>query len=376
MSNTAAAQEARQQSGERHVEPIRREYPRKRAAMVLGGLVLLAALIWGVQKWVYGRAHISTDNAQVNGHLVPVLARVGGFVAAVSVSENQHVQAGDPLVRLDDAELQQRLLQARADLAAAEATAGIGSASGQAVAQVTAAERQQAAVSAQLEAARSSAARADRDLERLEQLAAQQIASRQQLDAARTAAENAHSAVRALEQQRSGAGAVISGAQAGVRLAAAKVQAARATVENARLQLSYASIMAPESGTVAKRSVEPGQLVQPGQPLMVVVADTGLYVTANFKETQLSHLRPGQPVEVDVDAYGSCTAEGVVESIGAATGSQFALLPADNATGNFTKVVQRVPVRIRVTRGCGEAEPLRPGLSVVVHVATRGGQGA
>jgi membrane fusion protein (multidrug efflux system) len=142
-------------------------------------------------------------------------------------------------------------------------------------------------------------------------------------------------------------------------------------LDAAKLQLSYATITAPAGGVVAKKSVNVGQLVQPGQSLFTVVSDTSVWVTANFKETQLRDIRPGQVVEVDVDAYPGCPAKGVVESIGAATGSQFALLPADNASGNFTKVVQRIPVRIGVKTACGADRPLRPGMSVTAHVDTK-----
>jgi membrane fusion protein (multidrug efflux system) len=161
----------------------------------------------------------------------------------------------------------------------------------------------------------------------------------------------------------------VQSAEAAQKVAAAKVAAARSAVDNAKLQLSYARVVAPVSGLASKRNVEPGQLVQPGQPLLTIVADSDIYVTANFKETQLKKVRAGQPAEFGVDAYG-CTASGVVESIGGATGSEFALLPPDNATGNYTKVVQRIPVRIRVTKGCGADQPLRPGMSVVAHVRT------
>ena len=127
---------------------------------------------------------------------------------------------------------------------------------------------------------------------------------------------------------------------------------------------------APASGTVSKKQVEVGQLVQAGQPLMTIVSDTGTYITANFKETQLGDIRVGEPVDIEVDAYG-CTAKGKVESVSAATGAKFALLPPDNATGNFTKVVQRIPVRIAVVKTCSATQPLRPGMSVNVHVATK-----
>jgi membrane fusion protein (multidrug efflux system) len=332
------------------------------------GVVLVAVAVWGYSKWQYASHHESTDDAQVGGHLVPVLAKVGGYVDSVRVRENQPVRAGETLVVLDRAELQQRLTQAQADLAAAEAAAGVGG-TGEAEAQVEQARRQQAALTAQAQAARANAEKAHKDLARMQELADKEIVSRQQLDAARAAAVAADASVRALEQQSSGAGAGIANAQAAQKVAAAKVASARSAVDNAKLQLSYARVVAPVSGLASKRNVEPGQLVQPGQPLLTVVADSDVYVTANFKETQLKKVRPGEPAEFGVDAYG-CTARGVVESIGGATGSEFALLPPDNATGNYTKVVQRIPVRIRVTKGCGADQPLRPGMSVVAHVQT------
>jgi membrane fusion protein (multidrug efflux system) len=145
------------------------------------------------------------------------------------------------------------------------------------------------------------------------------------------------------------------------------MQAARA---NAALQLSYARLVAPEAGTISRKTVEVGQLVQPAQQLMSVVADTGAWVTANFKETQLAKMKVGQSADLDIDAYSGCKAIGRVQSISGATGSKFSLLPPENATGNFTKVVQRIPVRIAVIRGCGTNRPLRPGMSVAAHVAT------
>ncbi|HKG95194.1 MAG TPA: HlyD family efflux transporter periplasmic adaptor subunit, partial [Gemmatimonadaceae bacterium] len=277
-------------------------------------------------------------------------------------------------VQIDDAEYRVRLAQAEADFAAAQATAGSrGGAAGQAQAQVQSATSQRSATSAQIEAAQANLTKARADLERLTGLVEKQIASRQQLDAARAAAEAAEANVQALQRQEAAAGSNVAGAQAGVRLAEARLAAAQAARENAALQLGYTRITAPASGTVARKQVEVGQLVQAGQPLLSVVPDSGYWVTANFKETQLAEVRLGQPVEIEVDAYKGCTAMGTVESFSPATGAKFALLPPDNATGNFTKVVQRVPVRVRITRGCGADRPLRPGMSVVASVVTKGG---
>ncbi|MEO8910685.1 MAG: HlyD family secretion protein [Gemmatimonadaceae bacterium] len=332
-------------------------------------LVGIVILVWAFQKWNYGRSHQSTDNAQVDGHIVPVLAKVGGYVKSVSVNENDHVTASQLLVQLDDADYQVRVQQAQADLAAAQATGGGSGFSGQAEAQVQSATGQRAALDAQIGAARANANKADADLARARELADKQIISKQQLDAAQAMAAVAHANLVAAERQAAAAGGTVNTAEAGVRVANARTLASRAAAENAKLQLDYTHITAPASGEVSRKQVEVGQLVAPGQPLMSIVADTGVWVTANFKETQLATIRPGQPVEFEIDAYGGCVGEGKVASVSGATGAKFALLPPDNATGNFTKVVQRVPVRIAVTKPC-PGYALRPGLSANVHVDT------
>jgi membrane fusion protein (multidrug efflux system) len=343
--------------------------PKKKIVLSIVGVLALILVFWGFQKWLYGRSHQTTDNAQVDGHIVPVLAKVGGYVKTVNVSENDHVKAGQLLVQLDDADYRVRFQQAQADLAAAEATGGGGGFSGQAQSQVQSAAGQRAALDAQIGAARANANRADLDLARARELAAKQIISKQQLDAAQASAEVAHANLLAAQRQASAAGGTVNTAEAGVRVANARTLAARAAAENAQLQLDYTRITAPASGEVSRKQVEVGQLVAGGQPLMSIVADTGFWVTANFKETQLAKIRPGQPVEFEIDAYGGCVGEGKVASVSGATGAKFALLPPDNATGNFTKVVQRVPVRIAVTKPC-PGYPLRPGLSAVVHIDT------
>ena len=344
--------------------------PSGRRRIVLG-IVILAALLglgWAVKQWLYGRSHESTDNAQVDGHLVPVLAKVSGYVTAVNVGENDRVRADSTLVRIDEREYTVRVAQADADLAAARATAGGRGVEGQAEAAVLNASNQRAALEASIAVARANAVKADADLARVRELAAKQVVSRQQLDAAQAAADAARAQLIQAQRSTNAAGAGVTNAEAGVRLAQARLAAAQAARDNAALQLSYTRVVAPVAGTVSRKQVEVGQLVQAGQPLLTVVSDTGVWVTANFKETQLSGLRVGQPVELEVDAYGGCSAKGKVESLSAATGAKFALLPPDNATGNFTKVVQRVPVRIAITEGCGRDRPLRPGMSVAAHV--------
>lgn len=351
----------------------KRAAPTRRSPLpfLLGGLLLVGGF-WGVKTLTYSRAHESTDNAMIDGHVIPVLAKVGGFVTAVRVAENDRVAINAPLVAIDDREFKVRLASSEADLAAARATSGgSGNGPGQAQAMVANASAQTAVQQANVDAARAQVVKAEADLARYTDLAAKNIVSKQQLDAATAQAAATRAQLVAVQRQASAAGANVEGMQAGVRLAQARLGAASAARDNASLQLSFTNITAPTSGLVSKKLVEVGQLVQTGQTLMNITADTGLFITANFKETQLDKLRVGQPVELEVDAYGGATIEGVVESISAATGARFTLLPPDNASGNFTKVVQRVPVRIRITKGLDAARPLRIGLSVVAHVSTK-----
>jgi membrane fusion protein, multidrug efflux system len=355
------------------VAPAKAEGPSLKKKIVLGivAVIVLAGLFWAVRTFIYSRGHESTDNAQVDGHIVPVLAKVGGYVIAVTVEDNDSVRTDQSLVRIDDAEYRVKVAQAEADLAAARSTAGGRNVTGQSQAAVATATGQRYAADAQIQAAIANAQRANADLARMRDLVSKQIVSAQQLDAAKADAASAAANVEALQRQAAAAGGAVQNAEAGVRLAQARLLAQQAALDNARLQLSYTNVTAPETGTISKKQVEVGQLVQPGQTLMSIVADTGTWVTANFKETQLAKMHVGEPVELDVDAYPGCTAEGDVQSLSAATGARFALLPPDNATGNFTKVVQRLPVRIAITSGCGASHPLRPGMSVVAHVDTR-----
>ena len=364
-----------QDVSDKQIRPVETPEPKtpskRRFVLPIVGVLVLIALIWVYKQWSYGRSHESTDDAAVDGHLIPVLAKVSGYVQKVTVQDNSQVGADSLLVQIDPTEYQVRLAQADADLAAAVATAGSGGATGQAQAQVATAASQHASLDAQIQAARANAQKAHSDLERYRQLVTQQIVSKQQLDAAEAAATAADANVAALERQAAGAGAGVENAQAGVRLADARLKAARAARDNAALQLGYTQVRVPAPGIVSRKQVEVGQLVSAGQPLLTIVADTGVFVTANMKETQLADICVGQPVAIDVDTYGGASAQGVVESVAAATGSKFALLPPDNATGNFTKVVQRIPVRIRITKDLGADRPLRPGMSVNVHVDTR-----
>ena len=342
----------------------------RRLPLIIGAILVIALGTWGVRRYLYGLNHVSTDNAQVDGHITSIAPRIPGFIDRVLVEENQHVKAGDTLVVLDQRDLAVRLDQAEADLRTAQASVGSNRNAGEADAQLQATRAEAASAQADITAAEATYKQASADYERYRGLAASKIISAQQLDAAEAARDQAAANLEATRRRASAAGSQVSASGAALRGADARLAAAQSAVETARLQLSYATLLSPSPGIVAKRSAEPGALVQIGQNLMSIVPDTNVWVTANMKETQLEKIRVGDPVEFDVDAYPGVTFHGKVESLSPATGARFALLPPDNATGNFTKVVQRLPVRIAVDGTADPAHPLRPGMSVDVTVTT------
>src|SRR3989449_10693838 len=264
---------------------------RKRTVFIIMGVVLLGLVAVGIRRWIYSLSHVSTDNAQVDGHIVPILPKVGGYVIEVRTDENRPVKAGDTLVVLDDRDYKARLAEAEAGRAG-----GLGGVSNRA--RVGQAE-------AQVAQAQANAEKAHADLDRIKPLAEKDIVPKQALDAAEAAARAADAALAA--------------AQAALLGADARVAAARAARDQAALNLSYTRIIAPAEGVVSKKSVELGQLVQPGQPLMSLVPLSDVWVTANLKETQTADVTPGDPVDFTVDAYGGRHFSGHVESLSPAT---------------------------------------------------------
>jgi membrane fusion protein (multidrug efflux system) len=343
----------------------------RRIPLILGILLVLTLATWGVRRWIYSRSHVSTDNAQVDGHITAIAPRIAGFIDRVLVEENQHVKVGDTLVVLDQRDLVTRLAQTEAELRNAQAAVGSRNTAGQAQAQLQATRAEAASAQANIAAAEASYRQASADYERYRALAASKIISAQQFDAALTARDAAAATLEAARRQAAAAGSQVSASGAAVRAADARLAAAEAAVETAKLQLSYATLLAPNSGVVAKRNAEPGAQVQVGQNLLSLVPEVEVWVTANLKETQLADVQVGDVAEFSVDAYPGRTFHGKVESLSPATGARFALLPPDNATGNFTKVVQRVPVRIAVDNTADPAHPLRPGMSVEATITTR-----
>jgi membrane fusion protein, multidrug efflux system len=361
--------------------------------------VVILLLIGGIIVWRYYAVRESTDDAQIDGHINPISARVTGTVLRVLHDDNEVVQAGTLLVELDPKDYQVAVDRARADLANAQANAvaaNVGvpltqtTSSSQLLAAdagVKGAQRDIESARAKLNDAQAMYAKTSADLKRMELLIAKDEISHQQYDAA-VAANNsakaqvdaATSAIAAAEsraaQSQAQAEAVrtvpeqlkVTRARAGA--ASAEVQRAISALAQAELNLQYTKIVAPVTGVLSKRSVEPGQTVQAGQPLFSIVNLDDIWVTANFKETQLRDMKVGQRVKIKVDAYGR-EYNGVVESIGGATGARFSLLPPENATGNYVKVVQRIPVRIRFDKGQDPNHQLRPGMSVEPVVYTK-----
>ncbi|HET9596407.1 MAG TPA: HlyD family secretion protein, partial [Anaeromyxobacteraceae bacterium] len=315
--------------------------PRGRRRLVLGGAAVAAALLaagWGVHAWLH-RGDETTDDAQVESDVVAVAPRVAGAVSRVLVRENQAVRKGDLLVEIDPADYAARVRQAEAEVATARAQAAAADAQVQ-VAEA-AARGGLAGARASLAHAEAGARRANADLQRARELQKGGASTPAQLDAAEAAAALAEGQVgeaRGKLEQSSPIGAQIAAAHAAADLAHARVKSAEAALELARLQLSYTKVVAPADGEVSRLSAREGQLVAAAQPLAQLVPSKS-YVVANFKETQVGGMRPGQEVDVDVDAFGGHALHGKVESLSGGTGARFSLLPPDNASGNFVKVV-------------------------------------
>jgi membrane fusion protein (multidrug efflux system) len=393
------------------------------------GAALAAAVVVGVLAWAWLTAgRESTDDAQIDAHVTQIAPRVSGTVQHVLVEANREVQAGATLVEIDPRDYQVAVDRARAALADAEAAAlaattnvpitaqttrsNVSSAEGgvtQAAGAVAGAQKQVEAAQARLVSAQAklreqeaNATKAARDVERLRGLLAKDEIAQQQFDAAVAAADAAKASAdstraqvteaeagilvaqsqlaQALGGERQAAAAlqgartapdVVKQTHARAEVARAQVAQAKSALEQAELNLKYTTVTAPITGIVSRKSVEVGQVVQGGQPLMAIVPLHDVWITANFKETQLKNMRAGQKAVVKVDAYGGQEFSGHVDSIAAATGARFSLLPPENSTGNFVKVVQRVPVKIVLDEKQDAQRQLRPGMSVVPTVYTK-----
>ncbi len=329
---------------------------RRNLAFIVFGVLVIAAAVGGTLDWLNSRHYESTDDAFIDGYISQIAPQVSGKVIRLAVADNQQVAAGQLLVQIDPRDYQQRLEQAQAQLGNAAAQAeqaraqlGVQQASlGQAEANVTVSEAENL--------------QAQQDFARYHAIDPRAI-TRQQLDTATAQANSSQARVEASRQAAAAARAQVEAAKAQVAAADAAVKEARANVDYAALQLSYTDVNAPQAGRVTKRTVDLGNYVSPGQAMLAVVPEN-VWVTANFKETQLADMRPGQAVDIWVDAYPGVKFHGRVDSFQRGTGSVFSSLPAENATGNYVKIVQRLPVKLIFDDPRVRNYELAPGMSV------------
>lgn len=337
--------------GEEHAQAEKRADPRKARrtrliVIAVAAAAAVAALLW----WLHARHFENTDDAQIDANISSIGSRVPGTVIAVHVQDNQPVKEGELLIELDPADLQVALAQAKASVALAEAQVKTGTAD------VEAARRE-------LDQARSASSLAEKELRRARLLLKARTVPQAEFDRRSTAADSAASAVAAGQKR-------VEERAAGLSARQAQLDLAHAQLKQAGLNLGYARVTAPVAGIAGKRSVNVGDRIEPGQPLVQITQTGDLWVTANFRETQIRLMKPGQPATVHVDSV-SRDYTGKVESFAGATGSRYSLMPPENASGNYVKVVQRLPVRIRLDPGQPELERLRPGMSVEPQVRVR-----
>ncbi len=346
--------------------PVDQAKPKKRSPIpfIILGIIVLVATIFGYSKYSYGQSHITTDNAQVDGNISPVIPKIAGFVTDLRVKENMSVKKGDTLLKLDDRDLIIRVKQAEIALRIAQANsraAGTGSITTSANTETS---------KANIESARVRYNKAQQDFKRYDALLTEKSATQQQYDNAKAEVETSKAMLEVAQKQYSATGTTNSTAQDQISIARIQIDQRQSELEFAKLQLSYAIVIAQADGNVNKKNVQLGQYVQAGQSLFSIVQNDDVWVTANLKETQLERLNIGQPVEIEVDAYSGEKFTGRVESISAATGAKFSMLPPDNASGNFVKVVQRVSVRIAVPKD-EQHKKLRAGMNVNVAIITK-----
>lgn len=354
------------------------EAPKKRSKVfpiVLGILVVVGGG-FGLTKYIHGQHHEETDDAQIESNISPVIPRIGGYVTEVRVKDNQRVHAGDTLVLIDNRSELIQVEQAQAALTAAQNNLNVAQANtASSRATISTYEANVSTVDAQIEAAQITLRRANQDYERYANLIKDHSITQQQFEQAEAAKQSAERQLEVLRGQKAAAmrqaNAATSQSNATtqqVGVVNATIQQRQADLDNAKLNLSYTAILAPSDGYVSKVNVQVGQLLSAGQSLFSVVATSAPWVVANFKETQLEKLRVGQKVVVHIDAYPGHDFQAKVTSLSPATGSRFALLPPDNASGNFVKTVQRLPVKIEFTMDDQFLKDLKPGMNVDVDV--------
>lgn len=344
-------------------------------------IILLLLVIgggwFGISKYIYAQHNEDTDDAQIEANISPAIPRISGYILQVKVSDNQHVKKGDTLIVLDDRDLKIKLEQAEAALATAQSNVGVAEATTTASqANVTSYQANVATIDAQIETANVSVRRTTQDYNRYANLIKDHTITQQQFEQAQAAKETAEHQLQVLEEQKKQAtsqtNAVASQSKATsqqISVANATIKQRQVDVDDAKLILSYSVITAPSDGLISKVNLQAGQYVTAGQSLFSIVTNDEIWVVANFKETQLGKMKIGQTAEITVDAFPGHKFEGKVSSFAAATGARFALLPPDNSSGNFVKVVQRLPIKIEFDNQSDSLlKELRAGMNVDVNV--------
>jgi len=341
------------------------EKKKKNIIPVILGVILLIGAFFGIREYLYLKNHEDTDDAQIDGDISPVVSRVGGYVDTILFEENQHVTKGQILVKLDSRDYEIRLEQAIAAQKGANAGVGVSQS------QISTSAASSSTAKANVEAARVRLWKADKDFNRYAALIKEGAITQQQFDQAKAERDAAKASFDAAEDQYKAANAQVGTTRSQLQVSNTGVDQKQADVDFAKLQLSYTTITAPASGIVSRKNIQHGQLVQAGQTLFSIVNDNSIYVTANFKETQLADMHQGQTATISVDAFGGRVLHAHVDSIASATGAKFSLLPPENATGNYVKVVQRIPVKLVFEAGQDAEHQLRPGMSTVVKVRVK-----
>ncbi|MCM1028522.1 MAG: HlyD family secretion protein [Pseudoflavonifractor sp.] len=338
-----------------------KKHTKKIISYVITIVVVIAAALWVASRFIHlGRVEF-TDNAQVVRQIVPVISRVQGYIKEIRFEEYEPVKKGDTLVIIDDADMRLRLAQARADNQNALASRSVANRS------VASASANIAVSDASIAEAKVVMENAKADLDRYAKLLERDAVTRQQYDRAKTDYEAKLARYRMLSSQRAATSSVVAETRERISQSDAGIELARALVETAELNLSYTVIIAPCDGFTSRKEIQEGQLVQPGQTLLDIVDGSDVWITANFKETQLKHIRPGSEAVIKVDALPGKTFTGRVEAISTATGAALSILPQDNSAGNFVKVRQRIPVRIELTDTAG-LQDLSAGMNVECEV--------
>lgn len=350
---------------------------RSKAFIIVLGLLVIAGTWFGISKYQHGKHHEETDDAQIDANISPVIPRVAGYVKEVRVKDNQFVKKGDTLLVLDDRDLALRVLQAEAALATAKTNLGVAAANTNASkANIATTAAGISTADAQIEAAKVNVWRTSQDYERYSNLIKDHSITQQQYELALAAKQSAEKQLQILEAQKAQVAKQTSSVATQSTAVASQIDVANASIKQrevevaeAKLNLSYAVITAQESGMISKVNVQEGQFLQPGQSVFNIVLSNDVWVVANFKETQFEKMKVGQKVTVHADAYPDHSFEATLTSFSPATGSRFALLPPDNASGNFVKVVQRLPVKIEFNNTADSlVKQLRPGMNVAVDV--------